>query len=1036
MKGVIAWWVNNQVAANLLMLGIILAGILGYQQLGREFFPAVRTNIAEIAVFWPGAAPQEVEEQIIIRIEEALTDMDSIDRLNSTAAEGYGSVRVEGLLSVDRIQFMNDIKTRVDSISNFPRDIEPPRVREVVWRDQAMRLAVYGEGYSEIELKRIGERVRDEIAVLPGISVVNVFGVRREEVSIELSEESMRRYGLSFDEVAQAIGGASINRSSGTVRTQTGDIQLRARNMADTKAEFESIIVRQTPEGGIIRVVDVATVIDGFEEDEIFASIDGNPAVLVQVLTTENLDVVDASNSVQTWMDESSGDLPDGIEVVVWWDTADIYKSRMKTISTSAFTGLLLVCIVLVLTLRPKVALWVTFGIATAYAGAFVVLPYLGVSINFISTFAFLMVLGIIVDDAIVVGESIHRVSEDEGGGAKSAVLGTQLVIKPVVFAVLTTMISFTPWLLMTGPDVQIVQQISIIIICALSFSLIEAFFILPAHLHNLKPAKEKLGGFGRLQQRIERGLVSFAEVEYRSMVARVLDHRALTTSIFVAFLVISIGLLSSGWLRFSFLPDIESDEVWVDVELPEGTPYSRALEILAQLQDAEKRLVEEVDAMASAEGNDAQLIEHWYTRARRDSVLAIVKLVPPEERAYTAQESADRLRELVGEIPDADQVIYNASLDNWAPAMQYSISHRDMDVLREAVAAFKDKLNSYDSAHNVRDSLQVSSQELQFQLLPGAAQLGLTLAEVSRQVRQAYYGEEVQQLPRDGNDVRVMVRYPQTTRSSLDSLQNFRVRLADGRQVPLLSVAEIEYQPGISRIDRRERFRSAEVTAELDGQTRNEIHEDLEESFIDDWKQDFPGVTLGAIGEAEGEQQFFQELQSLYLIALFLMYMLIAIAFKSYWHPLLVMTAIPFGLMGAIYGHLVWGVPMGLFSFFGIGAAVGVVVNDNLVLLDAMNRNREAGMNIRDAILEATVTRFRPILLTSVTTFVGLLPMMMERSIQAQFLIPTVISLAFGVLVASFVTLLLVPALYSLGESAAARLRQMNQRVFKSNLP
>lgn len=1028
MNGLITWWVRNPVAANMLMMGILVAGALGFTRMDREFFPTISATRAVVEVVWPGAAPQEVEEQIVMRIEQALSDLESIESIQASASESVAEVMVEGLPNADPARFINEIRSRVDAIRSFPIDIESPSVTQIVWRNEMQRVAVHGEGFSELELKRIAEDLREEVVLLPGISVVELFGVRAEEVTIELSEGAMQQYGLTFDEVAQAVRGSSVNVSSGRVKTHTGDVQLRAKNLARNEDDFGNAIIRQTEAGAIVRVKDVAQVVDGFEETEILATLNGEPAVLIQVMTTEHMDIVQASQSIRQWMEEKQPYLPDGLQLTLWSDNADAYESRMDTIVNSAFYGLILVCIVLLLTLRPKVAFWVSAGIFTAYCGAMIFLPYTGVSINFLSTFSFLLVLGIMVDDAIVVGESIHEQSTHSPGN-KAAILGTQLVVKPVIFAVITTMIAFAPWLFISGEDAQLTRQISIIIICALLFSLIEAFLILPAHLRNLAPV-ENPGRFGRLQKKIEHSLVHFAHNPYRALLQRALDHRYTTALIFAGFFAISVVLLASGWIKFDFMPDIEADEIVVEVDMADGAPYSRALEVLAQLQAGEKKLVEEVRQQAQIDGGTGELIENWYTRSRRDNVIAIVKLVPSEIRQLSAKEAADRLRELVGEIPDADMVSYHHSIDSFEPDIEYSVSHSDFNVLRAAVSALETQLRSYDTLYDVRSDLQAATDEYRLTLLPGAEKMGLSLAEVSRQVRQAYYGEEVQRLAREGNDVRVMLRYPETSRRSLESLNQFRVRLPSGREVPLLAVVEIEVYPGVNRIDRRERKRSSVVSAQMNGADRELIATDLEDNFFAQWKQEFPGVYLGAIGEAQGEAEFMEEIGNLYLIAFFCMYALIAIAFKSYWHPMIILTAIPFGFMGAVFGHLVWGVPMALFSYFGIGAAAGVVVNDNLVLLDALHRNRDKGMPAQQAIVAASVGRFRPIVLTSVTTFVGLLPMMLERSIQAQFLIPTTISLSFGVLCATFVTLILVPALFLIGEDIHRLLHRIKVAV------
>lgn len=1033
MNNLIAWWVKNPVAANMLMIGIIVAGILSFKRMDREFFPTISATQASITVLWPGAAPQEVEEQIVMRIEESLSDLDTIERINSTASEGVAEIEVEGLPNADPARFINEIRSRVDAIRSFPRDVEPARVAQVVWRNEMQRVAVHGEGFTEQELKRVAEELRDEIVLLPGISVVELFGVRAEEVAIELSEDSMHQYGLSFDEVAQAVRGTSVNESSGRVKTNTGDVQLRAKNLAENEDDYGNVIVRQTADGGIVRVRDFAHVIDGFEDNDILATLNGEPAVLIQVMTMEHMNIVQASESLRGWLKEAQPKLPKGMHLTLWTDMADAYNGRMHTIMSSAFYGLLLVCGVLVLTLRPKVAFWVSAGIFTAYCGAMVLLPYLHVSINFLSTFSFLLVLGIVVDDAIVVGESIHEHSAT-AGGEKTAILGTQLVIKPVIFAVLTTMIAFAPWLFISGEDAQLTRQVSIIIICALTFSLIEAFFILPAHLRNLKPVTNP-GRFGRVQMKIEHSLVSFAHRQYRNFLHKVLVHRYTTLFAFFGLFAISLVLLNTGWIKFDFMPDIEGDEIVVEVDMADGAPYSRALEVLAQLQEGERKLVAEVKQLAKEEGGSGQLIENWYTRSRRDNVIAIVKLVPPETRQLSAKVAAERLRDLVGDIPDADMVSYHHSMGSFEPDIEYSVSHSDFDVLRAAVAALEDKLRSYDTLYDVRSDLQAATEEYRLSLLPGAEKLGLTLAEVSRQVRQAYYGEEVQRLAREGNDVRVMLRYPEASRTTLESLNDFRVRLPDGREVPLLAVVDIETFPGVNRIDRRERKRSSVVSAQMMGEDRHRISQDLDDNFFEQWRQQFPGVYLGAIGESEGEAKFMQEVTSLYIVAFFVMYALIAIAFKSYWHPILVLTAIPFGFMGAVFGHLLWGMPMAIFSYLGIGAAAGVVVNDNLVLLDALHRNRDRGMAPLEAIVEAAVGRFRPILLTSVTTFVGLLPMMLERSIQAQFLIPTTISLSFGVLCATFVTLLLVPSMFLIGEDIHQKLSALKAKLWAKEL-
>jgi len=1027
MNRLIEWWARNSVAANLLMIGIFVAGVIGFNSLEREMDPQVRFPGLEINVTWPGAAPQEVEEQIVARIEEAVSDMDAIEWVRSTSSEGYGGVYILAEQQVDFTQFMNDVKIRVDSISSFPRDIEPPQVRQWVNRNEFIRVAVHGD-LSERELKRLAEQLRREAAVLPAITVVQLFGVRREEVSVQVSEDALRRYNMSFNEVANAIRNASINQSSGAVRTEVGTYQLKVRSQADTEAEFSNIIIRQTQDGGTIRVGDVATVVDGFEDEPILATLNGEPAVLLQVMTTETMDIVKASESIRTWIAERQDTLPKGAELTLWTDNAEDFKGRMKTIGNSAAMGLFLVMLFLVLTLRPLVAFWVAVGIATAYAGAFVFLPSVDVSLNMLSTFAFLLVLGIVVDDAIVVGEGIHSEAHRIGGGVEASIAGAQLVAKPVIFGVLTTIMAFLPWLFLSGSTSEFTRHITWVVILALVFSLIESLWILPSHLSGMKPRHDKsLGRFGHFQKGISDGIIHFAHKHYRRIAEFVVRQRYLTFSAFVVLLLVGFTLFNAGWVKKAFMPEIESDEVIVNVVLPEGAPYSRALEILAQLQDAERALVDEVSERTEGEG---QLIENWYTRSRRDSVLAIVKLAPPEVREMSAKDAAIRLRELMGDVPDAKEVSVTYTQQNDGPGFEMSVRHPDLDTLRVAVSELENQLRTYSALYDIRNNLESASDEIRLVLKPGAHKLGLTLGDVTRQVRQAYYGEEVQRLPRSGQDVRVMVHYPIESRRSIESLKHFRVRTADGREVPLLSIADLEYAPGIKRIQRWNGARAARVSADLKENVRADIMQDLNENFLPEWQKRYPGIDHGPVGQAEGEARFIKEVLGLYLIAFFVMYAMLAIAFHSYWQPILILVAMPYAYVGAIYGHAVLNMTMAIFSYFGIAAAAGVVVNDNLVLIDYTNRLRDKGMKPLEAIIEAGVIRFRPIMLTTATTIVGLTPMMLERSIQAKFLIPIVVSLVFGVFTAFFVTLLMVPAMYAIGVDMSNAKKRLVGRV------
>ncbi len=1014
MKAIIAWWADNHVAANLLMIGILMAGVFGYGKMEREMFPTIPFPGMQVTVAWPGASPADVEEQIVNRIEESLKDLENLDWIRSESREGFGGVYILADNDTDFSRIMSEVTTRVESITNLPPDIEQPRIQQWQTRNEMIRIAVHGT-VGEKRLTDLARELRREVASLQGISVVELFGQRSPEVSIEVSETALRRYGISFAEIARAIRGSSLNLSAGNLRTDAGEYTLRTRNLAYEEADFENIVVRQLPEGGTIRVKDIATVVDGFDENEILATLNGEPAVLVQVMSSEYMDVVLMSKSVNTWLEERRKTLPEGVSLTLWVDAAVDFNSRMSTIGSAAFSGLVLVFIVLFLTLRPVIALWVSVGIGTAFAGAFVFLPTLGISLNMLSTFAFLLVLGIVVDDAIIVGESVHTEFEKGNLGLSGARDGAFAVTKPVIFGVVTTIIAFLPWIFLSGTTQEFTRQISWVVMLALGFSLVEALLILPAHLSNVK-ARTQGGKLMQLQHRISESIVNFGHNSYGPWLKRSAALPGTTLSVFIAlFIVVVFGLMGNNYVKSAFNPDIESEQVAINIDLRDGTTFARALEILANVQRAQEELVAQVSA--EAEDGEGKVVENWYTRSRKDSVIAILRLVSPEERAISAKETALRLRELIGEVAEAKQVSVTYTDGDNGPDLDISVRHPDLEILRTAVAELRDRLRQFSALTDVTDSMESANEELRFELKPGAEKLGLTLGAVMLQVRQAYYGEEVQRLPRDGQDVRVMLRYPLESRKSLESLKNFRVRMDDGREVPLMSVANVSYGPSLNKIDHWDGLRSARVTGYLKEPVLKEIIEELEKEFYPQWEAKYPGLTRANIGQTAAEQEFMAELMGLLALALFAMYCMLAIAFKSYSQPGVILAAIPFALVGAVLGHLITGLSFSIYSYFGTIAAAGVVINDNLVLIDAYNNQRKAGHSVSEAIQIAAKSRFRPILITSVTTFVGLVPMMLEQSSQALWLKPVVVSLSYGLLIAFFVTLFLVPALLILGE-------------------
>lgn len=1023
MSGIVAWFARNAVAANLLMIVAFIGGVFGYTRMEQEMFPVVSVAGASVTVAWNGASPQDVEEQIVTRIEEAVADVDGLDRITSIASEGVGIVNVRGRDDIDMLEFLDEVKLRVDQINNLPQAAFQPQVTRWEQRNWFMGLAVHGN-VDQRTLKRLADKVRDDIANLPGGELAVLQGTLDEQVNIEVSEEALRRYNLGLGDVANAIRQSSLNSSGGRIESATGDVSITARQLADTKDQFENIIIRQSNAQGMLRVKDLANVVDGFVSDKLQATFDGRPTAFVMIVSPDNMDIVRYTDGFKEYIEKanipSNGILPEGVQVDVLWDDSESFSARMDLIAKSSLMGAILVMLVLILFLRPVVALWVTIGIITAFAGGIMLLPMFGVSWNILSTFAVLLVIGVVVDDAIIVGENIHK--EVESGrreGIDAAIVGTQLVLKPVIFGVLTTIIAFLPWAFITGPTRMFTQQITFVVVAALIFSLIECMLILPAHLAHMKKQKfdEEKGGFFKLQRSIADSLLWFANVIYKPALEMALRFRYATVALFFSLFALAIGLQANGWVPFQFMPEIESDLIQVNIDMPDGTPFERNLQVRDQLAAGVERLrtqtSEDYPELKDGLITDTSIVAHG------DGIQAWIGMLAPEERPQNirSKEVAEQMRVLVGDIQDAEEVSFDFTFNDEESGVEFALSHPDIDKLREAANDLKAHLATYSGAYDISDNLSSAAEEIRVTLKPGAQAVGITLSDVTNQIRQAYFGEEVQRLPRDGEDVRVMVRLPESARESLDSLNALRVRTVDGREIPITQLADFDFQPGINRIIRRNRTRSVTVSAEVKGDGgRGRIMASMEESYWPEFAKKFPEIERGEAGGYERELQFFAEIQRLILIAIGAMYILLAVAFRSYAQPLLLMMALPFAYAGAMFGLMIFNVPMAMFAFFGIAAAAGVVINDNLVLIDYVNRRRDEGAGAIQALVDAGVSRFRPILLTSVTTFVGVLPLIAERSVQAQFLKPMVVSLGCAVAFALFVSLFMVPALYAAG--------------------
>jgi len=868
-------------------------------------------------------------------------------------------------------------------------------------------------------LQRYATDLRLELSKIEGLQLTEQISKIPEQVTIEVSEESLRRFNLTFTEVARAISGASVNLSAGTVETTGGNLQLRARSLANSQAEFEEIIIRQTASGATVRVRDIANVIDGFDDDKFAATFKGETTAVFQVSSPDTMDISQIGKSIRAFEKDIADRLPPGLKFSIWFDGSTMFDSRMNLIGSNALSGMILVLIILMLFLRPAVAIWVTVGIAAAFCGAVAIAPYIGITLNMISLFAFLLVIGIVVDDAIVVGESVHLHVENGIYGDRGAIAGANMVVKPVYFAVITTIMMFVPFMLMTGPIRAMTAQISLVVIAVLIFSLIEAFFILPAHLRHLKPIHpESQGRFMRFQTRLADSLVGFAKKRFRPFIARLIKFRYITLSVFVGLFIMALTLLAKGVAPSSFIPEVEGDTIQFSARFPEGTSFERREQVRRQLDLGVQELND--NALADFGLKDIPISKPG-TITNNRSVDGFLSLTEPKYRKNVSTKAiADKLEEYVGPIPDAFRVSYGTTEGGSGNGrgLYYGVASSDPEALRNAIMDLKAGMEEYSAVLRTWDGLESSASEIQFTLKPGAETLGITLTDVTRQVREAFFGREVQRLPRNGEDVRVMVRYPEEARESIDSLQNLRIRTSAGVEVPLYSVADVTFAEGVGRIQRRDRKQLSYTGARIRGDAEQiaEVKRDMTENFLPEWQLRHPNVSRITVGDDEIEVNFARELRVSLIAILVMMYGLLAIAFKSYAQPLLIMIAIPFALVGMIFGNIVTGVPFGIMSLFGFFAASGVAVNDNLVLIDYVNRLRSKGVGAYQAMLDACVARFRPILLTSVTTFIGITPILFETSPQAEFLKPMVVALAFGVLFDFFLTLMLVPAMYGIG--------------------
>ena len=1034
MSGMIKWFADNHVAANLLMLTILVAGIVSALNIKQQVFPEVDLDIITIQVPYLGATPSEVEEAVCVRVEEQIQGVDGIKQITSVASEGVGLVSVELERGVDARKALDDVKAEVDRIVTFPEETEKPIISQVERKTQVIDIVIFGDA-REATLKELADDVRDDLLALDDITYATTGGVRPYEISIEVSEENLQAYGLTLDQVAQAVRAGSLDLPGGSVKTDVGEILVRTKGQRYTGEEFGKIIIITGVDGTQVRLDQIATVRDGFEDVDAATFVDGKRAALVSVFRTGDQGVLDVTDKVKEYVRANKDRMPPGIEIATWHDRSTVYRGRMDLLTKNGIIGLILVFMTLALTLEFRLALWVTVGLIISILGAFWTLPLFGVSLNMISMFAFIVSLGLVVDDAIVVGENVYAHREMGRSRFQAAKLGTIEVGGPVTFAVMTTVVAFLPLAFVDGMMGKFMFNIPVVVISILLFSLVESLLILPAHLSTIKLKKHDPdhvpGPYGRLKKRFDGLLEYILKKLYRPTLEFALTHRGLVVAVGLATLISTLGWFAGGHIKFTFMPKVDADNLVAALTLPQGATMEDALAAVDQLESSLEETVAEFEADRPQDA--ASVIRHVSTSvgsqprtnlrnpgatARGAHLVEVnAELLEAERRHIPSPEMARRWRENCGPITGAVALSFSANLFSGGRPVYVQLSSPDPDDLVSAGNRLKSELAAYPGVTDITDTFREGKMEMKLNLKPEARTLGITLSDLARQVRAGFYGAEVMRIQRGRDEVKVMVRYPEEERRSIGNIENMRLRTPTGDQVPFRRVAEVDLGRGFASIERSDRQRVVGVTADVEQSEANaeEVNADLRENILPGLLADFPGLKYSMEGEQKERAESMGSLFKGFALALLLIYALLAVLFKSYLQPVIVMSAIPFGIVGAIWGHIVMGLDLTLISMFGVVALTGVVVNDSLIMIDFINRSRQEGMGMRESVMAAGMRRFRPIMLTSITTFAGLTPLILEKSLQAKFLIPMATSLGFGVIFATFITLVLVPVSYSL---------------------
>ncbi|MCH7779611.1 MAG: efflux RND transporter permease subunit [Acidobacteria bacterium] len=1054
----INWFARNPVAANLIMVLIIGGGLVSLfgGSIVQEVFPEFAIDLITIQVPYPGAAPEEAEEAICLRVEEAVRGLNGIKKLTSRARENIGVVTIHVESDADSRKLLDEVKARIDAIDTFPDETEKPIIQELTNRRQVIDVAIYGNT-DELSLRHLAERVRDDLAALPEMSIVELSNARPYEISIEVSEDTLRRHGLTFDRIATAIRRSSLDLPGGSIKTQGGEVLLRTKGQAYTARDFEQLVLLTRPDGTRLTIADVATVVDGFADTDQSTKFQGEPAMLVSVFRVGGQDALSIGDAVSRYIERAERWMPEGVSLATWNNASKILRDRRDLLLRNGATGMVLVFITLALFLRFRLALWVMVGMLLSFMGAIWLMPVLGVSINMISLFAFILVLGIVVDDAIIAGENIYTHQHRTGKALQGAIDGAREISVPVVFAVLTTIAAFVPLIAITGMIGKVMYVIPLVVISCLVWSLIESLWILPAHLSHYKhrdpnePRKENLWQRfqGRFANKVELAMTGY----YRPFLNACLRRRYLTISVALSLLILTAGLILGGRLKWVFFPEVESDYVSATITMPPGTPVevtAAAVLWLEESADQVRRELEENYGTDQFRYVITALGEHPFATMQQQNSGALVggeraahlgevtiELQPAETRSAASADVADRWRELTGRIPGTVEQTFSSSLFEPGRDIDIQLTGMDLENLRAAKDELESRLGEYAGVFEIGNSFRDGKEEIRLAIKPAAELTGLTLSDLGRQVRQAFHGEEAQRIQRGRDEIKVMVRYPEDERLSIANLERMRIRLPGGIEVPFSEVAEAVPGRGYASITRIDRRRAINVTADVDSSVASAgtVIKGLANDVLPKILARYPGVSYTFEGQQAEQRETIAGLVRGFIIAILVIFALLAIPLRSYLQPAIIMIAIPFGIVGAVLGHIALGYDLSILSMFGLVALTGVVINDGLVMVDFINRFRERHEgDIHRAVREAGVARFRPIVLTSLTTFVGLFPLLLEKSMQARFLIPMAVSLAFGVLFATLITLILIPAAYIVLEDIVAFSRRLSKPATESS--